>query len=184
MREKPRPRKVVVGGFICLLLALARLTGFAAEIEEATPIKSEEEALKGVKALRILVAQMGAGETTHGVNREAVEVQVQKSLKEKLAALNLDPKAITVLYVNVNLADFQSRLGYHGNLSIELKRPSMILVGKDFPDSKVQEYRVTLATVWAESVIFTGEVFAPTAVRKALDGVLDRFIADFRKANP
>jgi hypothetical protein len=113
-----------------------------------------------------------------------VKAQVQKILKEKLAALNLDPKAITVLYVSVNLADFQSRLGYHGNLSIELKRPSMILVGKDFPDSKVQEYRVTLATVWAQIIIFTGEVFAPTAVRKALDGVLDRFVTDFRKANP
>ena len=89
-----------------------------------------------------------------------------------------------MLYINVNLADFQSRLGYHGNLGVELRRPSMIMVGKDFPDSQIQEYKVTLATVWAESVIFTGEVFAPTAVRKALDGVLERFVEDFRKANP
>lgn len=183
MREKPRPRNVVIGGFICLLLALAGTPTSTAQIE-ATPIKSEEEALKGVKALRILVPEMSAAETTHGVTRQIVEAQAQKILQEKLPTLKLDPKAITVLYVNVNLADFQSRLGYYGNLSAEVKRPSMILVGKDFPDSKVQEYRATLATVWAESVIFTGEVFAPTAVRKALDGVLDRFIADFRKANP
>lgn len=183
MREKPRPRNVVIGGFICLLLALAGTPASAAQIE-ATPIKTEEEALKGVKALRILVPELSAVETTHGVTRQIVEAQAQKVLQEKLPTLKLDPKAITVLYVNVNLADFQSRLGYHGNLSAEVKRPSMILVGKDFPDSKVQEYRATLATVWAESVIFTGEVFAPTAVRKALDGVLDRFIADFRKANP
>ncbi|HZY31946.1 MAG TPA: hypothetical protein VFF86_09940, partial [Candidatus Methylomirabilis sp.] len=114
----------------------------------------------------------------------AVEAQAQKILQEKLPTLKLDPKAITLLFVHVNLAGFHSRLGYHGNLSIELKRPSMVLVGKDFPESPIQEYRVTLATVWAQSIIFTGEVFAPTAVRKAIDGVLERFIADFRKANP
>ncbi|MCI0408348.1 MAG: hypothetical protein L0191_07260, partial [Acidobacteria bacterium] len=77
-----------------------------------------------------------------------------------------------------------SRLGYYGNLSVELKRPSMILFGKDFPDSPIQQYKTTLATVWAQGIIFTGEVLAPTAVKKALDGVLDRFTADFRKANP
>lgn len=60
----------------------------------------------------------------------------------------------------------------------------MILVGKDFPDSPIREYKTTLATVWAQSIIFTGEVFAPTAVRKALEGVLERFAAEFRKANP
>ncbi len=183
MQDAPRYRERAFGGLLCLLLILAGTVQSAAQIE-AIPIKAEEETLKGVKALRILVPKMGAAETTHGLTREAVDTQAQKILQEKLQALKVDPKAIAVLYVNVSLADFQSRLGYYGNLTVELRRPSMILVGKDFPDSPIQEYRVTLATVWAESVIFTGEVFAPTAVRKALDGVLDRFIADFRKANP
>ncbi|MBI3780131.1 MAG: hypothetical protein HY278_03605 [candidate division NC10 bacterium] len=183
MRDAPRYRERAFGSLLCLLFILAGTVQSAAQIE-ATPIKAEEEALKGVKALRILVPKMGAGETTHGLTREAVDAHAQKTFQEKLHALKVDPKAIAVLYVNVSLADFQSRLGYYGNLTVELRRPSMILVGKDFPDSPIQEYRVTLATVWAESVIFTGEVFAPTAVRKALDGVLDRFIADFRKANP
>jgi hypothetical protein len=155
----------------------------AAEIE-AKPIKSEEEVLKGVKALRVLAAEMKPGEPSHGITKEAMESQAQKILTEKLPKLKLDPKAITLLYLHVNAAGFQSRLGYHGNLSVELKRPSMILVGKDFPDSPTQEYRVTLPTVWAQSIIFTGEVFAPTAVRKALDEVLERFITEFRKANP
>jgi hypothetical protein len=183
MRGAPHPRKAALGTLLCFLMVLVGTTNSVAQIE-ATPIKAEEEALKGVKALRILVPKLGAGETTHGLTREAVDAQAQKILQEKLQALKVDPKAIAVLYVNVSLADFQSRLGYYGNLTVEVRRPSMILVGKDFPDSPIQEYRVTLATVWAESVIFTGEVFAPTAVRKALDGVLDRFIADFRKANP
>ena len=183
MREAPRSRKAALGTLLCLLMVYAGTTDSVAQIE-ATPIKSGEEALKGIKALRILVPKLGTVETTHGVTIETVEGQARKIVQEKLAAVKLDPKAITVLYVNVNLADFQGRLGYYGNLSVELRRPSMILVGKDFPDSPIQEYRVTLATVWGESVIFTGEVFAPTAVRKALEGVLDRFIADFRKANP
>ena len=183
MQEAARPRTLVVGGLTCLLLALGGPVAPAAEID-ATPIKSEEEVLKGIKALRILVAEMSAGEATLGVTREAVEAQAKKILEEKLPALKLDPKAITILYLTVNLAGFQSRLGYYGNLSVEFKRPSMILVGKDFPDSPIQQYKATLGTVWAQSIIFTGEVLAPTAVRKALDGVLDRFLADFRKANP
>lgn len=183
MRNTPRPREVSLGALLCLLLVLVGNNASAAE-PEPTAIKSAEEALKGVKALRILVAQMGAVESTRGVTREALEGQAQKFLQEKLSAVKVDPKAITVLYVSVNLADFQSRLGYYGNLGLELRRPSMILVGKDFPESQVQESMVTLATVWAENVIFTGEVLAPTAVRKALDGVLDRFITDYRKANP
>ena len=183
MRDALHPRKAALGAILCLLMVLVGTTDSVAQIE-ATPIKSEEEALKGVKALRILVPKLGTVETTLGVTSETVEGQARKIVQEKLPALKLDPKAITVFYVNVNLADFKSRLGYYGNLSVELRRPSMILVGKDFPDSPIQEYRVTLATVWAESVIFTGEVFAPTAVRRALEGVLDRFIADFRKANP
>ncbi len=183
MRDISRLRNVGFSGLLYVLLALSGTTDSMAQIE-ATPIKSGEEALKGVKALRILVPQLTAVETTHGVTREAVETQARKILQEKLPALKVDQKAITVVYINVNLADFQSRLGYHGNLGVELRRPSMIMVGKDFPDSQVQEYKVTLATVWAESVIFTGEVFAPTAVRKALDGVLERFVEDFRKANP
>ncbi len=182
MRDARRCRKGALSGLLFFLLALMAFPASSAEIQ-ATPIKSEEEVLKRVKALRILVAEMGPEEARHGVTREAVETQVQKVLQEKLPALKLDPKAITVLYVTVNLAGFERHLGYHGNLRVELKRPSMILMGKDFPDSPIQEYRVTLATVWAESVIFTGEVLASTAVRKAIDGVLDRFIADFRKAN-
>ncbi|HLC21644.1 MAG TPA: hypothetical protein VJM10_06005 [Candidatus Methylomirabilis sp.] len=183
MRDISRLRNVAFSGLLYVLLALSGTTDSMAQIE-ATPIKSGEEALKGVKALRILVPQLTAVETTPGVTKEAVETQARKILQEKLPALKVDQKAITVLYINVNLADFQSRLGYHGNLGVELRRPGMIMVGKDFPDSQVQEYKITLATVWAESVIFTGEVFAPTAVRKALDGVLERFVEDFRKANP
>lgn len=173
----------LVSCVVCLLLLLAGAAVSAEQID-ATPIKSEEEVLKGIKALRILVAEMSAGESTLGVTRESMEAQAQKTLQEKLPALKLDPKAITVLYFTVNLAGFQSRLGYYGNLSVEIKRPTMILLGKDFPESAIQQYKATLATVWAQNVIFTGEVFAPTAVRKALEGVLDRFIADFRKANP
>ena len=183
MRDAPRSCKAALGTLLCFLMVLVGTTHSVAQIE-ATPIKSEEEALKGVKAFRILVPKLGTVETTHGITIENVEGQARKIVQEKLPALKLDPKAITVLYVNVSLADFQSRLGYYGNLSVELRRPSLILVGKDFPDSAIQEYRVTLATIWAERVIFTGEVFAPTAMRKALEGVLDRFITDFRKANP
>lgn len=183
MLDASRLCKAALGTVLFLLMVPVGTIDSVAQIE-ATPIMSEEEALKGIKALRILVPKLGTVETTHGVTIETVEGQAQKIVQEKLAAVKLDPKAITVLYVNVNLSDFQSRLGYYGNLSVELRRPSMILVGKDFPGSTIQEYRVTLGTVWAESVIFTGEVFAPTAVRKALDGVLERFIADFRKANP
>ena len=183
MREAARPRTLVVAGLTCLLVAVGRPVAPAAEIE-ATPIKSEEEVLKGIKVLRILVAEMSAGEGTVGVTREAVEAQAKKILGEKLPALKLDPKAITILYFTVNLAGFQSRLGYYGNLAVECKRPTMILVGKDFPDSQIQQYKATLATVWAQSIIFTGEVLAPTAVRKVLDGVLDQFISDYRKANP
>lgn len=183
IRDTPRYRKVLLSGLLCLLLVLPGTTISAAEIE-AKPIKSEEEVLKGVRALRILAAEMKAGEPTHGITKVAVETQAQKILQQKLPTLKVDPKAITVLFLHVNLAGFQSRLGYHGNLSVELKRPSMILAGKDYPESPIQEYRVTLATVWAQSIIFTGEVFAPTAVRKALEEVLDRFIAEFRKANP
>ena len=183
MRNTPGPREVLLGTLLCLLLVLVGTNASAAE-QAATAIKSAEEALRGVKALRILVAQMGEVEGTHGVTREALEGQAQKFLQEKHSAVKVDPKAITLLYISVNLAAFQSRLGYYGNLGAELRRPSMILVGKDFPESQVQESMVTLATVWAESVIFTGEVLAPTAVKKALDGVLERFIEDFRKANP
>jgi len=183
MRDTSHSRKVLIGGLLCLLLLLAATVVSAAEIE-AKPIKSEEEVLKGVTALRILAAEMKTGEPSHGITKEAVEAQAQKILQEKLPALKVDPKAITLLFLYANLAGFQSRLGYYGNLSVELKRPSMILVGKDFPESPIQEYRVTLATVWAQSIIFTGEVFAPTAVRKAIDEVLERFIAEFRNANP
>lgn len=183
MRDTSLSRKIPIGGLLCLLLVLPGTTTSAAKIE-AKPIKSEEEVLKGVRALRILAAEMKPGEPTHGISKDAVEAQAQKILQQKLPTLKVDPKAITVLYLQVNLAGFQSRLGYHGNLSVELKRPSMILAGKDFPESPIQEYRVTLATVWAQSIIFTGEVFAPTAVRKAVDEVLERFIAEFRKANP
>ena len=183
MRVTPHCKKVVTSGLTGLLLLLAGTVVSAAEIE-ARPIKSEEEVLKGVRALRILAAEMKAGEPTHGITKEAVEAQAQKILQEKLPTLKLDQKAITLLFLHVNLAGYQSRLGYHGNLNVELKRPSMILVGKDFPESPIQEYRVTLATVWAQSIIFTGEVFAPTAVRKAVDEVLERFIAEFRKGNP
>lgn len=183
MRETTRFRTLSVGGLVCLLLVVAGPAASAGQIE-AMPIKSEEEVLQGIKALRILVAEVSAAEGTHGVTRESMEAQVRKTLQEKLPALKLDPKAITLLYFTANLAAFQSRLGYYGNLSVELKRPSMILVGKDFPDSPPQQYKTTLATVWAQGIIFTGEVLAPTAVRKALDGVLDRFTADFRKANP
>jgi hypothetical protein len=181
-RYVPRCRGLLIG-LLCLPFAIPGTTACATEIE-AKPIKSEEEVLKGVKALRILAAEMKPGEPNHGIAKEALEAQSQKVLREKLPSLKLDPKAITLLYVHVNVAGFQSRLGYHGNLSVELKRPSMILVGKDFPDSPTQEYRVTLPTVWAQSIIFTGEIFAPTAVRQALDDVVDRFITDFRKANP
>jgi hypothetical protein len=183
MRDTSHSRKIAIGGLLCLLLLLAATVVSAAEIE-AKPLKSEEEVLKGVRALRILAAEVKAGDTTHGVTKESVEAQAQKILQEKLPTLKLDPKAITLLFLHVNLAGFQSRLGYYGNLSVELKRPSMMLVGKDFPESPIQEYRVTLATVWAQSIIFTGDVFAPTAVRKTLDEVLERFIAEFRKANP
>ena len=183
IRYAPRCREPLFIGLLCLLFALSGTTASAAEIE-ARPVKSEEEVLKGVKALRVLAAEMKPGEPSHGITKEAVEAQVEKILREKLPSLKLDPKAITLLYLHVNVAGFQSRLGYHGNLSVELKRPSMILVGKDFPDSPIKEYRVTLPTVWAQSIIFTGEVFAPTAVRKALDEVLERFITEFRKANP
>ena len=183
MREPPHCKKVVISGLIGLLLLLAATVVSAAEIE-ARPIKSEEEVLKGVRALRILAADMKTGEPTHGITKEAVEAQARKILQEKLPTLKLDPKAITLLFIHVNVAGFQTRLGYHGNLNVELKRPSMILVGKDFPETPIQEYRVTLATVWAQSIIFTGEVFAPTAVRKAVDEVLERFVAEFRKANP
>ena len=183
MRDTPRLRKGAVGCLVYLLAALAGTSAAGAEIE-AKPIKSEEEVLKGVRALRILAVEMKPGEPTHGISKEAVEAQAQKILQEKLPTLKLDPKAITLLFIHVNVAGFQSRLGYYGNLSVELKRPSMILVGKDFPDSPILENRVTLATVWAQSIIFTGEVFAPTAVKKAVEEVLQRFIADFRKANP
>lgn len=183
MRKSPPGKQATISGLIGLLLLLGGTTASAAEIE-TKPIKSEEEVLKGVKAVRILVAEMKPGEPTHGVTREVVGAEAQKLLQEKLPTLKLDPKAITLLYLHVNLAGYQNRLGYYGNLSVELKRPSMILVGKDFPDSPIQETRVTLATVWGQSIIFTGEVFAPTAVRKAVDEVLERFIADFRKANP
>jgi hypothetical protein len=179
----PRYREVLLTGLLCLLLVLPGTIASAAEIE-ARPIKSEEEVLKGVRALRILAAEMKPGEPTHGITKEAVEAQAQKLLQEKLPTLKVDPKAITLLFLHVNLAGYQSRLGYYGNLNVELKRPSMILVGKDLPESPIQEYRVTLATVWAQSIIFTGEVFAPTAVRKAVDEVLERFITEFRKANP
>ncbi|MGH7411344.1 MAG: hypothetical protein ACREJ6_09865 [Candidatus Methylomirabilis sp.] len=183
MRETTRLRSLSVGRLVCLLLVVAGPPASAAQIK-AVPIKSEVEVLQGIKALRILMAEISATEGTHGVTREAMEAQVRKTLQEKLPALKLDPKAIAVLYFTVNLADFHSRLGYYGNLSVELKRPSMILVGKDFPDSPIQQYKTTLATVWAQGIILTGEVLAPTAVRKALDGLLDRFIADFREANP
>ena len=179
----PRYCEVLLTGLLCLLLVLPGTIASAAEIE-AKPVKSEEEVLKGVRALRVLAAEMKPGEPTHGITKDAVEAQAQKVLQEKLPTLKVDPKAITLLFIHVNVAGFQTRLGYHGNLNVELKRPSMILVGKDFPESPIQEYRVTLATVWAQSIIFTGEVFAPTAVRKALDEVLERFIAEFRKANP
>ena len=72
MRHTPRPSKVALGSLLCLMLAAAGTTDSAAQIE-ATPIKSGEEALKGVKALRILVPQLSDVETTHGVTREAVE---------------------------------------------------------------------------------------------------------------
>lgn len=183
MRVAPRPRAVALIGLVCLLLAPMGTSRSEAQIE-TTPVSSEEEALKGVKALRILVPDMGATEIAQGVTKEAMEGHAQNILKEKLPALKQDPKAITVLYVSVNLADFKSRLGYYGSLVVELRRPTMILVGKDFPDSPILEYKATLATVWAQSIIFTGEVFAPTAVKKALDGVLGRLIADLRKANP
>src|SRR3989337_1182447 len=182
MRDTSHSRKIAIGGLLCLLLLLAATVVSAAEIE-AKPINSEEEVLKGVRALRILAAEMKAGDPTQGVTKEAVEAQAQKILQEKLPTLKLDPKAITLLFLHVNLAGFQSRLGYYGNLSVELNRTSMILVGQDFPESPIQEYRVALATAWAQSIIFTGEAFSPTAVRKALDEVLERFIAKFRKAN-
>jgi len=183
MRKITHSRTLSVGALVCLLLVVAGPTMSAAQID-AVPIKSEEEVLQGIKALRILVAEISAGQGAHGVTKEAMEAQVRKALQEKLPALNLDPKAITVLYVTANLAAFQSRLGYYGNLNVELKRPSMILAGKDFPDSPIKQYKTTLATVWAQGIIFTGEVLAPSAVRKALDGVLDLFTDDFRKANP
>ena len=85
MREAARPRTLVMAGLTCLLVALGGPVAPAAEIE-ATPIKSEEEVLKGIKVLRILVAEMSAGEGTVGVTREAVEAQAKKILGEKLPA--------------------------------------------------------------------------------------------------
>ncbi len=183
MLETPHTRRRALAALTCSLVIFAATTTAGAQ-PGATPVKSEEEVLNGVKALRILVADIDPGESPHGVSKGAVEAQVKKIIQEKLPALKLDPKAITLLYVTVNMAGFQNRLGYYGNLNVELRRPSLILVGKDFPESKIQQSRSTLATVWAQGVIFTGEVLAPNAVKKAVEGVVDRFIADFRKANP
>src|SRR3990172_13411652 len=122
MRDTSNSRKVAISGLLCLLLVLSGTTTSTAEIE-ARPIKSEEEALKGVRALRIVAAEMKTGEPTHGITKETVEAQAQKILQEKLPALTVDPKAITLLFLYANLAGFQSRLGYYGNLSVELKRP-------------------------------------------------------------
>ena len=86
MRDIPRPLKVAPVALLVLLLAHLGTAVSSAQIE-ATPIKSEEEVLKGIKALRILVAEMSAGEATLGVTREAVEAQAKKILEEKLPAL-------------------------------------------------------------------------------------------------
>jgi hypothetical protein len=180
-RALSRPIRVV-GVVIGLVLASTGGPPAAQQID-AAPIQSEDEALKATTAIRLLVSEMGEAESALGVAREAVENQARNILHEKLPGLKVDPKAITILYIAVNLASFQSRLGYYGNIAIELKRPSMILVGKDFPESAVTQYKVTLATVWAQNIILTGEVLAPKAVKTALDGLLDRFAADFRKAN-
>ncbi|MGH7430079.1 MAG: hypothetical protein ACREJ4_17230 [Candidatus Methylomirabilaceae bacterium] len=175
-------RRRALAALTCALALLAGATRSGAQLDP-TPVKSEEEVLKGIKALRVLMADVNPKEPTHGVSKEAVEAQIKKFLQEKLPAVKLDPKAITLLYVTVNIAGFQNRLGYYGNLNVEVKRPSLILVGKDLPESKIQESKSALATVWAQGVIFTGEVLAPNAVKKAVDGVMDQFIADFRKAN-
>jgi hypothetical protein len=176
-------RRRTLGALTCALAILAGATRSGAQLDP-TPVKSEEEVLKGIKALRVLVADMNPKEPTLGVSKEALEAQIKKLLQEQLPALGLDPKAITLLYVTLNISGFHNRLGYYGNLSVELKRPSLILIGKDLPESKIQHSKSALATVWAQGVIFTGEVLAPNAVRKAVDGVMDQFIAEFRKANP
>jgi hypothetical protein len=183
MVQSAGPRRLAASTLACLLFA-SGATGVATPQFDATPVQSEEDVLKGIRSLRILVAELSGAAKALGVSKESVEAQVTKIVQQRLPGVKLDPHAIALLYVTLNIADFQSRLGYYGNLSIELRRPGVILVGKDLPESPVQQYRLTLATVWAHSIIFTGEVFAPTAVSKALDGVMERFTADFHKANP
>jgi hypothetical protein len=170
-------RAVAPGVALVVVVALLTL-GLATRGEGQTPAH-----LKGLQAVKIVVEDLDEETRAEGIAARAVEDQVLVILRSKAPQLRYDPSVIPYLYVNINL--LSSSVGYAGSVRLELNRPVEILVGVHRVWQEPRERIPTIVPVWRASYVIQGpRGNAPGHLRKTLDLLMERFLADYFKANP
>ena len=169
----------VVAPGVALVVVVALLTlGLATRGEG-----SHYTHLKGLQAVNIVVENLDEAARAEQITARAVEDQVLVILRSKAPKLRYDPSVIPFLYVNINL--LSSSVGYAGSVRLELNRPVEILVGVHRVWQKPRERIPTIVPVWRASYVIQGpRGNAPGHLRKTLDLLMERFLADYFKANP
>jgi hypothetical protein len=166
------------------LRALAFVTLAALILGLPIPVRAGPEAkLEGLRAISILVETPNKEAEDALITKQALEDQVLITFRSKAPKLRIDNKAASYLYINLNFMQNGSR--YVGVLSLELDRPVEILIGEDVPGQTPTKRFWAIATVWDHSTLFTGgNSGAMDHVRAILDRLLERFLADYYRANP
>lgn len=139
--------------------------------------------LEGLQAVKILVEDLGEAAAKEQINRRMLEDQVLVILKSKAPQLSYDPSVIPYLYVNVSL--LSSSVGYAANVSLELVRPVEILVGVHRHGETPRRRLPAVVSVWDSAFAMRGPPQgAAEHVRRVLDRLMEKFLADYFRANP
>jgi hypothetical protein len=158
-----------------LLLVLTVAPGLASD---------EAQNLRGLKQLRIVVADLHPDARAMDISGDTLESQLRTRLRREVPRLAIHRASHSYVYVRVTLlrqaAVPEQEAGCTTLLELQIHRPVTIL-----NDELGPEVAVALVAVWEKSVMLGGSCGgAQTAIKDGLDALLRSLVADYSRANP
>ncbi len=176
--ETPAPAMTSLSAIRFLRVAIACCVLAVYSPHAASADLSEDESLKGIAGIMVIVERLHADAATIGLERETLDAVVRGGLqKAGIKILSADERMADerrpYLYVNCNVMDVKNLALVTFSIDIEVHQ-RVTLVGGE----KAQ------GLTWAKSYLgIQSADRAPEQIRHVLAGYVEQFVAAYKKAN-
>jgi len=171
MTVRHKPITLSAAALVCsLLLFVPRF---------ASADLSEEESLKGISGVMVIIERLHTDAAAIGLERETLDAVVRDGLqKANVKILSPDERAADerrpYLYVNCNVMDMKNPALIAFSIDIEVHQRVTLTGGEK-----------TQAQTWAKSYLgIQSADQAAEQIRHVLSGYVDQFLDAYKKANP